>query len=351
MAKQCARQIAASGISIDDPIAVGSELWMTADLLEVLLQVSMEGHRFESVALRTRSKLAKIEVCKALGYPVPETFRKHRQQARFPGQNLDTYVQSADNLQIWNSEISPTRRYVLIRPDAHGVIQRVRVVSGADLAPLDRTGRLTKKYQARIASFAQIHLGSRKDTAKLRCTVSSAPASVVGNSPTDLPDSRTLMPIQTLFSKLSPLVGQCFENPGVLQERNRGGYIHGLATNALGYRIHSDNGRFPDIRHQLLEVKFQTSPTIDLGAVSPDCNDFLEFPVNGNVQTRHRDVRYAIFCGSISDDQITITGLVLVTGQDFYTTFERFGGLVINTKYQLRLPRDFFDINTEGIFD
>ena len=48
---------------------------------------------------------------------------------------------------------------------------------------------------------------------------------------------------------------------------------------------------------------------------------------------------------------VTISGLVLVTGKDFYSTFAKFGGLVINNKYQLPLPRDFFDRNTEGIFD
>jgi hypothetical protein len=146
LAKKCAKKIAASGITIYDPIEVGSDLWLPSDLLEVLLQTELAGHRFEAVALRTRSKLAKSEVCRALGYPVPKAFRKLNQQARFPGPNLDTHVQTADNLQIWNAEISPTRRYVLIRPDADGVIQRVRVVSGADLAPLDRTGKLTRKY-------------------------------------------------------------------------------------------------------------------------------------------------------------------------------------------------------------
>lgn len=53
----------------------------------------------------------------------------------------------------------------------------------------------------------------------------------------------------------------------------------------------------------------------------------------------------------ITGTRVTITGLVLVTGKDFYNTFEKFGGLVINNKYQLPLPRNFFDQNTEGIFD
>lgn len=324
---------------------------MPADLLEALLQSELAGHRFESVALRTRSKLAKSEVCRVMGYPVPKAFHKLKLQSRFPGQNFDTYVQSADNLQIWNAEISPTRRYVLIRPDADGVIQRVRVVSGADLAPLDRTGKLTRKYQARIADLMQVRLASAKDTPNLIQAVAPVCAPVANFSPIDPPDAATLMSIQKLFTRISPLVGRSFESPGILQERNRGGLLHGLVSAALGYRDHSDNGRFPDVRHQLLEVKLQTSPTIDLGAISPDSGDLLEFPALGDVQIRHQDVRYAVFCGSVTDGRITISGLVLVTGMDFYATFEKFGGLVINNKYQLPLPRNFFDQNTEGVFD
>lgn len=345
------RKIEASGISIYDPIEVGSDLWMPADLLEVLLQTELTGHRFEAVALRTRSKLAKSEVCKVLGYPVPLAFRKLKHQARFPGQNFDTYVQSADNLQIWNAEISPTRRYVLIRPDENGNIKRVRVISGADLAPLDRTGKLTRKYQARIANLKQLRLASGKDTPNLLKAISAGGASFANISPIDAPDGTTLMSIKDLFAKISPLVGRSFENPGILQERNRGGLLHGLVSAALGYRDHSDNGRFPDVRHQLLEVKLQTSPTIDLGAISPDSEELLEFPAIGRVQVRHQDVRYAVFCGLVENDRVTITGLVLVTGRDFFATFDKFGGLVINNKYQLPLPRNFFDQNTEGIFD
>ena len=351
LARKCVRQITAAGISIYDHIEVGGALWMSADLLEAVLQSELAGNRFEAVALRTRSKLAKSEVCRILGYPVPKSFRKLKAQARFPGQNFDTYVQSADNLQIWNAEISPTRRYVLIRPDAEGIVRRVRVVSGADLAPLDRTGKLTRKFQARITDLTQLDLASEIDTLNMRSVTSVCVPSLAKKSPIDLPEAACLMSIRDLFTKLSTMVGRSFENPGVLQDRNRGGLLHSLVSAALGYGDHADNGRFPDIRHQLLEVKLQTSPTIDLGAISPDSHELLEFPIIGNTHARHQDVRYAVFCGAVTDDRITLTGLVLVTGKDFFATFEKFGGLVINNKYQLKLPSDFFHQNTEGIFD
>lgn len=351
LATEQAKRIAASGLTIYDAVEIGGDLWMPSDHLEALLQTELAGHKFEAVALRTRSKLAKSEVCGALGYPIPKAFRKMKPVARFPGQNLEIVVQAANTMAIYNAEISPTRRFVLIRPDENGVIQRVRVVSGADIALLDRTGKLTRKFQARIADLRQLRLASGKDTPNLLHAIAPRAASVAKMSPIDLPDAASIMPIQELFAKISPLVGREFENPGILQERNRGGFLHGLVSTALGYKNHADNGRFPDVRHQLLEVKLQTSPTIDLGAISPDSQELLDFPAIGNVQVRHQDVRYAVFCGSITNARVAITGLVLVTGKDFYATFEKFGGLVINNKSQPRLPRNFFDRNTEGVFD
>ena len=50
-----------------------------------------------------------------------------------------------------NEELAASRRYVLIRVSEEGVIVRVKVVTGDILAPLDATGTLTQKYQARFA--------------------------------------------------------------------------------------------------------------------------------------------------------------------------------------------------------
>jgi len=350
-ARAHAARIAQSGLSIYDEIEIGGELWIPSDLLEILLQTELVGHRFESAALRTRSKLAKERVCRALGYPVPKSFKKTRPHARFPGQNFDTYVQGANSLQIWNEALSPARRYVLIRPDSEGVVQRVRVVTGADLAPLDTTGKLTRKFQARVANLAKVSLASRTDTPNLIRSITGARVALNKMSPIDYPDVASLLPIRQLFDLLKPLIGRSFVDPGILQERNRGGRLHGMAAAALGYCKHADNGKFPDIRHQVLEVKLQTSPTIDLGAISPDSAEPIDFPSLRGIHIRHQDVRYAVFCGSVSAAQVKISGLILVTGLDFFREFEQFGGLVISNKYQMHLPNDFFDKNTEGLFD
>ena len=78
---------------------------------------------------------------------------------------FDTYSQKSNNLQVWNEELAPTRRYVIIRISGRHVIDRVKVVTGDALAKLDTTGTLTQKYQARLICRAEAaELISREDT-------------------------------------------------------------------------------------------------------------------------------------------------------------------------------------------
>jgi hypothetical protein len=111
----------------------------------------------------------------------------------------------------------------------------------------------------------------------------------------------------------------------------------------LGYDCYRDDGASPDITAQLIEVKLQTSTTIDLGIFSPDCCDKLNLPPINGQYLRHCDVRYAVFSGDTDGTTVTLTHLVLVTGEDLFKRFKRFGGKVLNKKLQIYLPDDFFD--------
>src|SRR5207302_9984054 len=113
-----------------------------------LLDTGLHAVTLRGLPLRTRSKVVKSAVCKILGYPIPAYFQKT--QPRFPGQAFDTYVQKSNNLQVWNEELAPSRRYVLIRCLPDDLIGKVKVVTGDTLALLDTTGTLTQKYQASI---------------------------------------------------------------------------------------------------------------------------------------------------------------------------------------------------------
>ncbi|OFX13090.1 MAG: hypothetical protein A2Z18_02095 [Armatimonadetes bacterium RBG_16_58_9] len=258
---------------------------------------------------------------------------------------MDTYVQKSSNLQIWNEDLAPNRRYAIIKVSQDDKIAKVRVVTGGTLALLDTTGTLTRKYQARIApADADAELVANTDTDNLdRLTSQYDGSSSFTVSPTAHPSIGLLMPIRTIYDKLSPLVGSAFLDAGFDQERNRGGELHRRVCATLGYPFHEDDGTFPDIRHQLVEVKLQTSPTIDLGLVTPDSAEPLDTPRLAGIQVRHQDVRYVVFYGERDGARVRLTNLYVSTGEAFFKRFQQFGGLVVNAKLQIPLPRLFFE--------
>ncbi|MCG8608732.1 restriction endonuclease [bacterium] len=332
-----------SNLSIYDPIEVGDpELWVPSKDLELILNQELRGESLAGLPLRTRSKVVKTKVCEALGYTPPQSFRKT--QPRFLGQNFDVYAQKSNNLQIWNEELIPSRRYVLIRVGEDNVISSVKVVTGDTLAELDTTGTLTKKYQARITlGSTDRELISEFDTANLLPIIATSPLpDMFLGSPTRYPNIGQLLPIRDIFERLQNLIGQIFADPGVVQERNRGGATHRLACDALGYSMYHDDGGFPDVTHQLLEVKLQTSPTIDLGIALPNSSEPLDYPSISSVQVRHRDVRYAIFYAETDGYNVRLTHLLVTNGADFFSRFPQFGGREINGKLQIPLPGGFF---------
>ena len=269
--------------------------------------------------------------------PVPKSFKKC--QPRFLNQDFDTYVQKRENLQIWNEEISPNRRYAIVQLDSEDIVLSVKVIMGRDLALLDKTGTLTQKYQARIAPpLLGIDIFSSEDI----IPVAENAISLTGTTPLDNPQKNTLMPISMLTSKLSVSIGMSFPYQGADQERNRGGSLHALVCSLLGYSTYADDGQFPDIKHQLLEIKLQTSPTIDLGLYSPADSTATEISVNGHT-ILHNEVRYAVFSAEFVENMARITGVAIGYGRDFYNRFPQFQGNVVNRKLQIPLPSDFFD--------
>lgn len=332
-----------SGLTIYDAIKVGDPaLWIPTPELQALLDAGLRGLSLKGLPLRTSSKVVKTKVCEVLGYPVPKSFKKT--QPRFPGQLFDTYRQKSNNLQVWNEELSPTRRYVLMRVSDGDVVTRVRVVTGAALALLDTTGTLTSKYQARcVPGNKAMELISPRDTALLAPFVTANVDLRNVATPVKHPKAGELLPIKVVFKRLSTLVGKKFADAGFDQERNRGAALHRLVCTTLGYASYQDDGQFPDVRHQLLEVKLQTSPTIDLGLVRPNSIEALDVPMIQRKQVRHCDVRYAVFYARVAAGQVELTHLFLTTGEGFFGRFSQFQGKVMNAKLQIPLPSDFFD--------
>ena len=333
------RNIRNSRLSIYDYINPDDiDLYIPTEELEYLLSEYVVGLSLSGLPLRTRSKVVKKEICRALGYPVPTSFKKT--QPRFLGQNFDVYTQKSLNVQIWNEEVEPLRRYVFLRANEYDVITSVRVITGDVLVQYDRTGTLTQKFQARMQSYTD-NICSRHDTPTVNDWIIENGGSLLGVSPNEFPRRNQLLRIREVYRRLVPMVGSTISYLDAIQERNRGAELHALICKHLGYSCYDDDGTYPDIANQLLEIKLQTSPTIDLGLHSPE--DGKPIATIGRTTFYSHDIRYAIFNGEVCGNRVALRNLYLVTGDDFSSYFPLFQGKKINKKIQLPLPYSFFD--------
>lgn len=337
--KNYKNNIVSSGLSIYDVIdSSNADLFIPTECLQDMLSQKMIGLSLSGYALRTRSKVVKIEICKALGYPTPASFKKT--QPRFPGQNFDVYTQKSLNVQIWNEEVDPSRRYVFFRTDEYDTIVAVKVILGDELVKYDRTGTLTHKYQATMNSYGY-NICSQNDSDTILNWIIEPNSSLVGVNPNSLPSRDQLLKISTIYQRLLPMVGKSVSYLDAVQERNRGAELHEMICKHLGYSKFNDDGTYPDIANQLLEIKLQTSPTIDLGLHSPE--DGKQIASKDDISFHSEDVRYAIFDGVVDGDRVILRNLYLVTGRDFTSYFPLFKGKGTNAKLQLPLPYNFFN--------
>ena len=340
-ATQIAGAVRQSGLSIYDDLSTRRDLYFPLEQLEIHLRESLSG-LWIGGPIRSRAKLAKQLVCESLGYSAPRSFAKV--QPRFPGQNLDVYVQQANNLQVWNVEIDPTRRYALIHPGPDDVVTDVRVVTGDVLASLDTTGTLTGKYQAKrkVGRTGSV-LVSEADTLNMTALLGDAESMEfnANDSTADVPTVGRVLPIKIVYERLLPIIGLELDNPGQTQERLRGEALQELVADYLEVGTYANIGQWPDIRSQAIEVKLQTSPTIDLGLVLPSSTDSAEMLAPS---LKHSDVRYAIVYGTPTlQNKIHLDNLVVCTGAKFFDEFQPFGGLIVNRKIQIHLPQGFFE--------
>jgi hypothetical protein len=120
--------------------------------------------------------------------------------------------------------------------------------------------------------------------------------------------------------------------------KNRGQALEKKVLELLGYNIRENDllfGAFPDIRHQLLEVKVQDSQTVDLGKFSPEKEDLvIEI---ANLTTF--DVRYLI---ALTNPKTSIIeGVILASGERIGELFSYVSAQ--SYKCQRSIPKAFLD--------
>ncbi len=305
-----------------------------------MLNINLRNLNLAGLALRTRSRIIKEKICEALDYEIPKSFKKTK--PKFPCQNLDVYTQKSNNLQIWNDEIDPVRRYAIIKIDENDIVTKIKIVTGSELEVLDTTGTLTSKYQARVVTLNE-NIVSEESADLIYTENPNAINNIRLYDANSNPNNHSYLSNTTLFNSLRPLIGRVLSNNNIVQERTRADEAHKLACSVLGYMNASDDGAFPDIKNQLLEVKLQMSPTIDLGLHRPDSDTEIGIEFNG-VNVKCSDVRYLIMLATRRpDNTFVIDNIQLVTGNYFFNFYTLFGGKVQNTKIQIPLPSSFFD--------
>jgi len=324
----------------------------------------------------------KRKALELLGYNDPEGFRtkvakKHK--PKFIHQVMDLFAQSRDNLQIWgyipytDAEIEADWRYdrtfefsetriVIVRHEDY-IIRGIRIVEAEELALWDATGTETFKWQGFISdSFRQATtletgdsdpifdtLGIRQeelDSLEERIeTIEEKESGTSTSLAVEKPDPSLLLTVEEIGQRLQPLVGERIRDEG---ERVTGQLFEKEVAKRLGYaftdtELSADTGSFPDIRHQFIETKFQDSPTIDLGRHHPDDEDVLESDWSEGLAPR--DARYVVGLADEVEDGYEITGVAVVSGDEFSEYFSITEGT--NSKVQMTIP-DFESIGEGG---
>ncbi len=120
--------------------------------------------------------------------------------------------------------------------------------------------------------------------------------------------------------------------------KNRGQALEKKVLELLGYAIQENDllyGAFPDIRNQLLEVKVQDSPTVDLGRFSPEKEEVI---VNDLGLTTF-DARYLIALTNPHTE--IIEGIILSPGERLGELFSYVSAE--SYKCQRAIPMGFFE--------
>jgi hypothetical protein len=276
---------------------------------------------------------------------------------------IDTYIVTSGksyNLQVWNRIPASNTllvkyesgdslhcndvRFVFVRID----IEKSVIASIIILTPdyieekFGKFGKPTIKHQLLISSKARAAIYSSKDkilsfsdSKKLSYHIKhdySPPRTGMVEEP-DLKDLFSIALLKKLVAK--KLIGKKLDAAAT---KNRGQSLERITLELLGYKVDENEllfGGFPDIKNQLLEVKVQDSPTVDLGKFSPENEEMVI--KEKNLTTF--DVRYLI---ALTDPETEIIeGVILSPGEKLGEVFSYVSDK--SYKCQRSIPMAFFD--------
>ncbi|GAB2616266.1 type II restriction endonuclease [Emticicia sediminis] len=307
----------------------------------------------EKSALPEAAEKENYEIVPPKGKGVPKITREF----------IDTYiVTSGDsyNLQVWNRLPASNTllikydsgeslkctdvRFVFVRIDLEkSIIASVVVLTAGYIEKhFGRFGKPTIKHQLLISSKARKSIFespdkvlSFPDSKKLSYSITHdyvPPKSGMVEEP-DIKELYSIALLKEMVAK--KLIGRKLDAAAT---KNRGQALERMVLELLGYIIKENEllyGAFPDIRNQLLEVKVQDSPTVDLGRFSPEREEFVI--EEKNLTTF--DVRYLIALTNPKTE--IIEGIILTPGERLGDIFSYVSSE--SYKCQRNIPMSFFE--------
>ena len=316
------------------------------------------------------SNIRKLVATTLLNHPLPEPASNQDYMIVPPGKKgvpkilrefIDTYIVTTGNsynLQVWNR--NPASESVQVQYSNGSVLSAkdVRFI----FVPVDPITETISSIVVLTPDYIEVNFGPfGKPTIKHQLIISGSmrdsilslqPPVFIGTDtnrlnelvtssfvkPTasihDAPQPGMIFDITLLEAKLSKhLLGMIIPPDAT---KTRGQTLEKIVARLLGYTTSNKllAGGYPDVMNQLLEVKIQDSPTVDLGLYSPQFEETL--PAMRNITTR--DVRYLI--ALMDSDESRIAGLIICAGGDLGKHFT----YVADESYkcQRSIPMDFF---------
>ncbi|MDC7291401.1 nuclease [Blautia schinkii] len=271
---------------------------------------------------------------------------------------IDTYIVTTGNLynlQVWNRNpnsasvqvdlkngenlLASDVRFVLGKINADKCIESIVIMTPDYIErKFGKFGRPTVKQQLIISNKRRTDI---INDGGMVITDSSLPEELLAQDDTsigqnvsikDEPDK--VLPIKVIDERISDkLIGEKLNI--ALSTKQRGQQLERMVAHELGYKNMQGGleGGYPDIRNQMLEVKVQDSPTIDLGKFSPQ----FEEPINAVFTTR--TIRYLIALTNSMNGEID--GLILCPGGELGKHFTYVADK--SFKCQRSIPMSFFD--------
>lgn len=271
---------------------------------------------------------------------------------------IDTYIVttgSSYNLQVWNRNpnsasvqvdlkngetlLASDVRFVLGKINTDNCIESIIVMTPNYIeSRFGKFGKPTVKQQLIISNKKRediireggmVIADTNVPDELLACDDDTISADV---SIKDEPDR--VLPIEIIDERITDkLVGERLDIS--LSTKQRGQQLERMVAYQLGYREMKEGleGGYPDIRNQMLEVKVQDSPTIDLGKYSPQ----FEEQITDNFTTR--TIRYLIALTNSMNG--AIDGIIMCPGEELGKNFTYVAEK--SFKCQRSIPMSFFD--------